>query len=603
MIGTRIANFQITQELGTGGMGTVYKAKDVNLNRYVALKMLHNHIMANSNSYKRFKNEAQISAQVSHANVAMLYDFIEYNGKSYIIMEYVDGHTLEKELQLKNILTESECINITVQTLKGLSEAHQLDILHRDLKPSNLMIKKNGYVKLMDFGIARMENATRLTAQNKVVGTIEYMAPEILKGQDPNRTSDLYAVGVMMHEMLTGKTLYKGKSEASLMYQIVNEKPNYDFKNVNPGLARIIKKLVKKNPQHRYRNTTEVIGDLEKISRSIAAKNLSPKVSLPNVDVSKIKDLVKLPAISSLNGSMSKGMKFILFSVLLSLAIIFIGMLSSDVKPNDIFVDESKLNFDIGKDNESDLSPSKNITKQIDFSQPSETDFKPQGIEITVPKKIEKKGSDSQNKSQPKSPKKKSQATPSQSKIEKKKEPVIEKKNEAEAKEVAKPSQRTKYIEIEKQETPSKDDVKEIVEEESMSKNIEVKQKEREKEAVDLYVGEQFLPIVFGKVVNSKNHNEGDMLEFKSAKSISIGSNVVIENGAPVRAKVSRKKVKNNGKVIFGIQILSVQAVNGDWIALNYPEYSDIQKGAVIIPATTRIGKVKLKPQQITIYK
>ena len=163
MIGQLVGQFQIIEKLGSGGMGTVYKAKDTKLNRMVAIKALNQNVTSQSNAYKRFKNEAQISAQISHPNVASLYDFIQDKGRSYLIMELVKGETLEQIILKDGKMDQEKALDYIIQVLNGLKEAHSLGILHRDLKPSNIMITKSGFAKLMDFGIAKMDKSTRLT--------------------------------------------------------------------------------------------------------------------------------------------------------------------------------------------------------------------------------------------------------------------------------------------------------------------------------------------------------------------------------------------------------------------------------------------------------
>ena len=283
MIGQRISNFQIVQELGAGGMGTVYKAKDIRLNRYVAIKMLHSHITNHSNVYKRFQNEAMISAQINHPHVTTLLDFIEVDGRSYLIMEYVDGSALDELLQSNGPLPEQRCIDICIQMLKGLSEAHQHHILHRDLKPGNIMVNKKGFVKIMDFGIAHISSATRITAQNKVIGTAEYIAPEIYLGKEPTKVSDLYSIGIILYEMLSGDVLFKAESEASLIYQVVNSKPKIKLLGVSPDLISIIKKLTDKNPSKRYRSTEELIDRLERIGGASKRSSNGPKFRISQI--------------------------------------------------------------------------------------------------------------------------------------------------------------------------------------------------------------------------------------------------------------------------------------------------------------------------------
>ena len=335
MIGKQISNFQINAQLGSGGMGTVYKAKDLKLNRNVAIKMLHPHITNNSNAYKRFQNEAQISAQINHPNVATLYDFISHEGRSYIVMEYVNGETIESVLEAKGKFSEKESIDIVIQMLRGLGEAHRLNILHRDLKPGNIMVNKNGFTKLMDFGIARFNNSTRITAQNKVIGTAEYIAPEIYQSKEPSKVSDLYAVGVILYEMLSGKSLFQADSDATLIYKVVHGKTDFDVKAIHPQLGNIIKTLTHKNPKRRYRTAEEVIAILSKVK----IENAPVLFNFGN-KLKPIKDFLnqtnfKMPSFMQATWLQNTPMKFLFVSILLSGLIIGLGSFffkSSDLK-------------------------------------------------------------------------------------------------------------------------------------------------------------------------------------------------------------------------------------------------------------------------------
>ena len=197
MIGRKLSNFHINERIGEGGMGTVYKATDLHLNRTVAIKMLHPFLVSNPDSFKRFRNEAHLSARISHPNVATLFNFQAADDTHFIIMEFVNGQALDDMLKLQGRLPETEAAKIILQVLEGLGAAHELGIMHRDLKPGNIMITHRGFVKLMDFGIARLENTERMTRQNSVIGTLEYLSPELVKGGAPSKASDLYAVGVM----------------------------------------------------------------------------------------------------------------------------------------------------------------------------------------------------------------------------------------------------------------------------------------------------------------------------------------------------------------------------------------------------------------------
>ena len=345
MIGQKISNFQIVEELGSGGMGTVYKAKDVRLNRYVAIKALHSHVTNHSDAYKRFQNEAMISAQINNPHVTTLFDFVDHNGRSYIIMEYVDGSTLEDLLKSQGPIPENKCIDLAIQMLKGISEAHQLNILHRDLKPANIIVNKKGNVKIMDFGIARISSATRITAQNKVIGTAEYIAPEIYLGKEPTKVSDLYSIGIILYELLSGKVLFKADSEASLIYQVVNTKPKIKLTGASSKIESVVKKLTDKNPKKRYRSAQELITVLENIKKEkvpISSGKISLKnINLPKVNVPKGFNVPTVLPRLQLNAPL----KFLIVSLVLCIAIIGIGG-AINSKAND---DDDEFNHVIGE--------------------------------------------------------------------------------------------------------------------------------------------------------------------------------------------------------------------------------------------------------------
>ncbi|MEM7514379.1 MAG: serine/threonine-protein kinase, partial [Bacteroidota bacterium] len=305
MIGRKLSNFQINERLGEGGMGTVYRATDLTLNRAVAIKMLHPFLVNNPDSFKRFQNEAHLSARISHPNVATLFDFQNHENNHFIVMEYVKGKGLDDVLKLQEKLSESETVKIAIQVLEGLGAAHELGIMHRDLKPGNIMITQRGFVKLMDFGIARLEHSERMTRQNSVIGTLEYLSPELVKGGVPSQASDLYALGVMLHEMVTGQTVFNASSEASLMYQIAHKQPSFQLAGVDRRLAQVIKKLTHKQPTKRYKDTQEVIRELEKIHPAgkvnplLISQKVSPEKvgSIPAFNLSSVLDKLTLPSL------------------------------------------------------------------------------------------------------------------------------------------------------------------------------------------------------------------------------------------------------------------------------------------------------------------
>ncbi len=262
MIGNKIQNYRIEEMLGEGGMGTVYRATDTLLKRSVAIKVFHQHLLRDASFIERFSNEAVLSAQLNHPNVATLYNLLEDRGNSLMVMEYIDGKTLEQLLRLQGgKLPITMTLRVVMQVLDGLQHAHDKTILHRDIKPANIMLNRLGAVKLMDFGIARMIGSQRMTRANRIIGTLEYMAPELLENQEPSIQSDLYAVGILLFELLTGKMPFNANSETTLISQILNKKPDVIqtyVPDIPKSLEDIVEKLLQKKPEKRYASATEL---------------------------------------------------------------------------------------------------------------------------------------------------------------------------------------------------------------------------------------------------------------------------------------------------------------------------------------------------------
>ncbi|HEB62707.1 MAG TPA: serine/threonine protein kinase, partial [Bacteroidetes bacterium] len=225
MIGKIIDNYKIIQHIGTGGMGTVYLAEDIMLGRKIAIKMLHSELLYKKDILERFKAEAKTLAKLNHPNIAILFNLIESSGNYFMIMEYVDGNSLEKLLIENGAVEANKAIDITIQALEGIEHAHHKKIIHRDLKPANLMLNEEEVVKVMDFGIARALGSARMTREGSVVGTLEYMAPEQIRGQEGDERSDIYAMGIVLYELLTGNVPYRSKSDYDLMTKKLTQKP------------------------------------------------------------------------------------------------------------------------------------------------------------------------------------------------------------------------------------------------------------------------------------------------------------------------------------------------------------------------------------------
>lgn len=255
IIGENVYGYQVNAKLGSGGMGDVYRATDTALGRDVALKMLHPYLTKDPQFLERFKKEARVLAKLVHPNIAVIYNFLEQNGNYVMVMEYVDGDNLEDLLRPHGVLPVQLLVPIFIQALEGLHHAHKKDILHRDIKPANVMLTSEGNLKLMDFGIAKIANEQRMTQVNKIVGTIEYMAPELIEGKDASVASDIYAMGITLYEFVSGNPPFENETDYTLMQAILKNKPALPEK-INPAvpaaLSEIILKSIEKNPADRY---------------------------------------------------------------------------------------------------------------------------------------------------------------------------------------------------------------------------------------------------------------------------------------------------------------------------------------------------------------
>ncbi|MEP7163244.1 MAG: protein kinase [Ferruginibacter sp.] len=255
MIGQQIQNYIIISKLGQGGMGTVYKAVDNVLGREVALKMLNTLMINQPQVLDRFKKEAQVLARLLHPNIAVIYNLIEQEQQHFMVMEYVEGKNLDEVLRQHKTLPYKMVVLIFMQALEGLHHAHKKGIYHRDIKPSNLILTPDGTVKLMDFGIAKVAGEQRMTQLNKVIGTIEFLAPEIIEGKEPSVSSDIYAAAVTMYELLSGKLPFESSTDYNLMQEILKKKPvTIDKLNVAipKALSNIVMKALEKKPENRF---------------------------------------------------------------------------------------------------------------------------------------------------------------------------------------------------------------------------------------------------------------------------------------------------------------------------------------------------------------
>ena len=217
MIPQTVGNYRLVEKLGEGGVGTVYLGVDVMLERKVAIKMLLPEIASQQDIVERFRAEAVTLARLNHPSIATLFNFFCEGNQYYMVMEYVPGRTLETVIREMGALRVDLAVAVMSKALDGIEHAHELGVLHRDLKPANIMLMDSGGVKVMDFGIARLLGAARMTRSGRIVGTLEYLAPERVRGQEGDLRSDLYSMGIVLYEMLTGRLPFTSDSDYDLM--------------------------------------------------------------------------------------------------------------------------------------------------------------------------------------------------------------------------------------------------------------------------------------------------------------------------------------------------------------------------------------------------
>ena len=266
--------YEIIELIGSGGMANVYKALCHRLNRYDAVKIMRDETAANTELRRRFRAESQAVAMLSHPNIVSVYDVSHSDDVEYIVMELIDGITLKQYLQKKSVLDPSEVLDFTIQTAKALEHAHSKGIIHRDIKPQNIMLLKDGMIKVADFGIASLENTIEEN-NGETVGSAHYIAPEQARGEAPDARSDIYSLGIVMYEMLTGKLPYVGNSDVEVAVKHMNTDP-VTPRDIVPSipeeLERICLKAMNSNIDERYQSASEMLADLEEYkSQSLAA--------------------------------------------------------------------------------------------------------------------------------------------------------------------------------------------------------------------------------------------------------------------------------------------------------------------------------------------
>jgi eukaryotic-like serine/threonine-protein kinase len=271
--------YEVAEEIGRGGMGVVYRARDLRLKRWVALKFLPPHLADSDELRERFLIEAQAAAALSHPNICVIHEVAETDGRPFIAMEYVEGETLRRRIKQGPMGTD-EALSIIAQVLAGLEEAHRKGIIHRDIKSANIMVTAAGHARIMDFGLARFEGSPSLTKTGTTLGTVAYMSPEQARGEEVDHRADLWSAGVVLYEMLTGELPFRGGHEVVVLHAVVHEDPRPmapRTPKVPPELQQVVARALKKDPGARYPSAADMLRDLRSFdeARRAAAAGLS----------------------------------------------------------------------------------------------------------------------------------------------------------------------------------------------------------------------------------------------------------------------------------------------------------------------------------------
>jgi len=281
MIGKTISHYRILEKLGEGGMGVVYKAEDTTLGRTVALKFLPPELTRDAAAKERFVHEARAASALDHPNICTIHEVAETeDGQTFIAMAYYEGEDLKSKIE-QGPLKLDEALDIAVQIAQGLAKAHGQGIVHRDIKPANILITKDGLVKIVDFGLAKL-GGLKLTKTGMTLGTAQYMSPEQARGEQVDQRTDIWSLGIVLYEMLTGKHAFPGEYDQATLYAIMNEEPEPVTAlraGVPMELERIVMRCLAKNPAERHQTAADLIADLQHLRRTISTDGQSTRAS------------------------------------------------------------------------------------------------------------------------------------------------------------------------------------------------------------------------------------------------------------------------------------------------------------------------------------
>lgn len=574
MLGRTIQHYRIEELLGEGGMGTVYRATDTLLRRSVAVKMLHPHLLRDTTFMERFRNEAVLSAQLNHPNVTTLYNLLQDRTDNLMVMEYINGMTLDKLVKKNGTLSVELAVRIVMQALDGLYHAHQKGILHRDIKPANLMVTQEGIVKLMDFGIARLVGSQRLTRTDRVVGTLEYMAPELLDRVEPSVQSDLYAVGVLLYELLSGKMPFEATTDSTLINQILTKNPiplRNRITDLPKSLEGVLEKLFQKKPEKRYTSAAELkqalsvivppspintqIFETRKIpipaTRLAEAHDRKP-ITGPTVLVQPQATTPKTTSKNLLSNAMSLEGLILISALIVAAVIVGVWIFLIEPSPSSEVVQKDSTQ-----------------NHKLVVVNPIDTHKAHEEVAILSQKEV---------KTPPANP-------PETLK------PIAQKPPKQRQPEEIKPDEN-------QPDKPKPEKPAETVPEKPKEEKHEEPKPVRK---VTVTLGSEPLAIQFMETVTSDDAT-GKTVLLQTASSVVIDGYTVITTGARVRGRVTDSRSASDSKKAFlAVRFEAVQAANGEWVPLKYPEYSDKASGQVVFQAGRRVNQVRTTRTTLTV--
>jgi serine/threonine protein kinase/Tfp pilus assembly protein PilF len=287
MIGETISHYRIIEKLGEGGMGVVYKAEDTRLKRSVALKFLSPDLMGSDEWKHRFIREAQAASALDHPSICTVHEIDEIDDQTFIAMSYIEGRSLAERIE-SGPLEAAEAVRIAIQVAEGLQRAHRKGIVHRDIKPANIMLTDDGHAKILDFGLAKLADRTRLTKTATIMGTVNYMSPEQARGEAVSHGADIWSLGVVLYEMLTGEIPFQGANDQAVIYSILNKEPgpvSSIRKDMLHALDESVQRMLRKESEERYEGMDSLIKDLKRARSDLAASPTPEGKSSPSIAV------------------------------------------------------------------------------------------------------------------------------------------------------------------------------------------------------------------------------------------------------------------------------------------------------------------------------